>query len=111
MVYVFLGIAIVSEVIATAALKLSDGFTRVGPSIVTLIGYGVAFYFLSLTLKTMSTGTAYAIWSGIGIILTALVGWRAFGQKIDAPAALGMALIIAGVVVMNIFSKTTVHPN
>jgi small multidrug resistance pump len=104
-----LGAAIVSEVIATSALKASDGFTRLWPSVVTAIGYLISFYLLSLALKTMSVGVAYAIWSGLGIVLIACIGWAVFGQKLDLPALLGMALIIAGVVVINLFSKTTGH--
>jgi small multidrug resistance pump len=102
-----LGAAIVSEVIATSALKASDGFTRLWPSVVTAIGYLVSFYLLSLALKTISVGVAYAIWSGLGIVLIACIGWAVFGQKLDLPALLGMALIIAGVAVINLFSKTT----
>jgi small multidrug resistance pump len=102
-----LGAAIVSEVIATSALKASDGFTRLWPSVVTAIGYLISFYLLSLALKTMSVGVAYAIWSGLGIVLIACIGWAVFGQKLDLPALLGMALIIAGVAVINLFSKTT----
>jgi small multidrug resistance pump len=104
-----LGAAIVSEVIATSALKASDGFTRLWPSVVTAIGYLISFYLLSLALKTMSVGVAYAIWSGLGIVLIACIGWAVFGQKLDLPALLGMALIIAGVAVINLFSKTTGH--
>ena len=104
-----LGAAIVSEVIATSALKASDGFTRLWPSVVTAIGYLISFYLLSLVLKTISVGVAYAIWSGLGIVLIACIGWAVFGQKLDLPALLGMALIIAGVAVINLFSKTTGH--
>jgi small multidrug resistance pump len=102
-----LGAAIVSEVIATSALNASDGFTRLWPSVVTAIGYLISFYLLSLALKTISVGVAYAIWSGLGIVLIACIGWAVFGQKLDLPALLGMALIIAGVAVINLFSKTT----
>ena len=104
-----LGAAIVSEVIATSALKASDGFTRLWPSVVTAIGYLISFYLLSLALKAMSVGVAYAIWSGLGIVLIACIGWAVFGQKLDLPALLGMALIIAGVAVINLFSKATGH--
>jgi small multidrug resistance pump len=109
MTYLHLAIAIVAEVIATSALKASDGFTRLGPSLFVVIGYAVAFYFLSLTLRTMSIGVAYAIWCGAGIILIALIGWLVLGQKLDLPAILGMALIVAGVAVINIFSKSIAH--
>jgi len=104
--YVYLGIAIVAEVIATSALKASDGFTRLWPSVLTVAGYAMAFVLLSLTLRTLPTGIAYAIWSGVGIVLISLVGWFWFGQSLDAPALLGMGLIIAGVLVINLFSKS-----
>jgi small multidrug resistance pump len=104
--WLFLGTAIVSEVIATSALKASDGFAKLGPSIAVVIGYAISFYFLSLTLKFIPVGVAYAIWSGLGIVLISLIGLFFFGQKLDAPAVLGMGLIITGVMVMNMFSKT-----
>lgn len=109
MSYLYLGVAIVAEVCATSFMKLSDGFTKTVPSTITIVGYGVAFYFLSLTLKTIPTGIAYAIWSGVGIILIAAVGWFFQGQKLDFPALMGMGLIIAGVAVMNLFSKSVSH--
>lgn len=99
-----LGIAIVAETIATSAMKASEGFTRLAPSAVVVVGYLIAFYFLSLTLRTVPVGVAYAIWSGVGIVLITAVGWLLYGQKLDLPALLGMGLIIAGVVVMNVFS-------
>lgn len=101
-----LSIAIVSEVIATSALKASEGFSRLVPSVIVVAGYLVAFYFLALTLKTVPVGVAYAIWSGAGVALIALVGWLVFGQRLDLPALIGMALIVAGVIVMQVFSKT-----
>lgn len=101
-----LSIAIVSEVIATSALKASEGFSRLAPSVIVVVGYLVAFYFLALTLKTIPVGVAYAIWSGAGVALIALVGWLVFGQRLDAPALIGMALIVSGVIVMQVFSKT-----
>lgn len=107
--WLFLAIAIVSETIATSALKSSAGFTRLMPSLLVVAGYGIAFYFLSLTLRTIPIGIAYAVWSGVGIVLIALVGWLVFGQKLDTPALLGMGLIVAGVVVMNVFSRTAQH--
>lgn len=103
--WLVLGIAIVAETIATSALKSSEGFTKVWPSVIVLVGYAVAFYFLSLTLRTIPVGIAYAIWSGVGIVLITLAGWLVFGQKLDAPALIGMVLIIAGVVIMNVFSS------
>lgn len=109
MPYLFLFVAIVAEVIGTTFLKLSDGFTRPWPSVVTVAGYGVAFYFLSLTLKTVPTGIAYAIWSGVGIVLISAVAWLFQGQKLDAGAIIGMALIVAGVATLNMFSQTTPH--
>ena len=109
MAYLYLGIAIVAEVIATSALKASEGFTRVGPSLVVLLGYGIAFFFLSLTLRTIPTGIAYAIWSGIGIVLISAVGWVWFKQTLDLPAIIGLGLIILGVVVVQVFSKTVSH--
>src|SRR5690606_29971387 len=107
--WLFLGTAIISEVIATSALKASDGFSRLWPSLIVVAGYAVSFYFLSLTLKTLPVGVAYAIWSGLGIVLISLIGIVLFGQKLDMPAIIGMGLIIAGVVVMNVFSKTVAH--
>nr|WP_315250655.1 SMR family transporter [uncultured Duganella sp.] len=107
--WLYLGVAIVSETIATSALKASEGFSRPLPSLLVVAGYAIAFYFLSLTLRTIPVGIAYAVWSGVGILLIALVGWLVFGQKLDLPAMIGMALIIAGVVVMNVFSRTSAH--
>lgn len=104
--WLFLSIAIVSEVIATSALKASEGFSRLWPSLVVAAGYATAFYFLSLTLRTIPIGVVYAIWSGVGIALIALIGWLAFGQSLDAAAIIGLLLIIAGVVVIHVFSKT-----
>lgn len=107
--YLYLLIAIVGEVIATSALKASEGFTRPLPSLVTAVGYGIAFYCLSLTLRTIPVGIAYAIWSGIGIVLISLVGFLAFRQGLDAPALVGIGLILAGVVVINVFSSSVPH--
>jgi small multidrug resistance pump len=107
--YLYLALAIVAEVIATSCLKWSDGFTKLIPSMITVAGYAIAFYFLSLTLRTIPTGIAYAIWSGAGILLIAAVAWAFQGQKLDAPAIIGMALIISGVSVMNLFSKVSAH--
>jgi len=107
--YVYLAIAIIAEVTGTLALKASQEFTRPGPSILVVIGYGIAFYGLSMVLKTIPVGIAYAIWAGAGIILTALISAKLFNQVLDIPAIIGMALIIAGVVVINLFSKSEVH--
>ncbi len=109
MPYVYLALSIVAEVIATSSLKASDGFTKLWPSVIVVIGYGVAFHFLALTLKTIPIGVAYAIWAGAGVSLVAVVGWVIFGQKLDAPAIIGMALIVAGVVIMQAFSKVSAH--
>ena len=97
--------AILVEVVATSALKASDGFTRLGPSAVTVVGYAVSFYLLSLALKTIPVGVAYAIWSGIGIVLVTIVAWVLFGQRLDAAALVGIGLILAGVVVIRVFSE------
>lgn len=107
--YAYLGAAIVAEVIATSLLKMTEGFTRLWPSVGTIVGYGAAFFFLSATLKTIPTGVAYAIWSGVGIVLISLVGWVMFKQRLDSAALLGMALIAAGVIVINVFSRTVTH--
>ncbi|BDD93096.1 multidrug efflux SMR transporter [Pandoraea sp. XJJ-1] len=109
MAYLYLLVAIVAEVIATSALKASEGFTRVGPVALVVVGYGVAFYMLSLTLRTIPVGVAYAMWSGLGIVLISITARVLFGQKLDAPALIGMALIIAGVLVMNLWSKSSTH--
>lgn len=107
--WIFLSVAIISEVIATSALKASEGFTRLWPSLIVTVGYMVAFYFLSLTLKTIPVGVAYAIWSGVGVSLIALIAWVFFGQALDPPAVIGLLLIVAGVVVLNVFSKSVPH--
>jgi multidrug transporter EmrE-like cation transporter len=107
--WLFLFIAIIAEVIATSALKSSEGFTRIIPSAVVVIGYGAAFYFLSLVLKTVPVGIAYAVWSGLGIVLIAVIAWIIHGQKLDAWAFVGMGLIISGVAVLNLLSKTSAH--
>lgn len=107
--WILLAIAIVSEVIATSYLKSAEGFTRLWPSLVVVAGYLLAFYLLSLTLKTIPVGIAYAIWSGVGIVLIALSGWLFLGQSLDIPAVIGLTLIIAGVAVINIFSQSAAH--
>ena len=107
--YLALGIAIVGEVIATTALKSSDSFTRLVPSIITVIGYGVALYFLTVTMETIPTGVAYAIWSGLGIVLITIAAYFIHGQKIDGMGMVGMALIVAGVAVLNLLSKSAGH--
>ncbi|HEY5782841.1 MAG TPA: multidrug efflux SMR transporter [Lysobacter sp.] len=107
--YLYLAIAIVAEVAATSALKASEGITRLGPTLLVAAGYGVAFYCLSLVLRTVPVGIAYAIWAGAGIVLIALIGALVLRQPRDAPAVVGIALIVAGVVVIQLFSKSTAH--
>ena len=109
MAYIYLLLAIISEVVGTSALKASDGFKNWVPNVIVIVGYGLAFYFLSLVLKSIPVGVAYAIWSGLGIVLISLVGYIYFKQRLDFPAVIGMALIISGVIVINIFSKTISH--
>lgn len=107
--WLFLGVAIIAEVMATSSLKASAGFTKLWPSLAVVVGYGLAFYFLALTLKTVPVGIAYAIWAGLGIVLISVVGWLFFGQKLDGASIAGMSLIIAGVLVIQVFSKASVH--
>lgn len=109
MVYFFLIVAIVAEVIATSAMAKSDGFTRLWPSLVAFIGYGLAFYLLSLVTRTVPVGIVYAVWSGAGIVLVAAAGWLLFGQKLDLPATIGLAMIVAGVLIINLLSKSVSH--
>ncbi len=109
MAYLYLAIAIVAEVIATSALKASAEFTRLWPSVVVVVGYSAAFYFMTLVLRTIPVGITYAIWSGVGIVLVAVVGALLYRQVPDLPAMVGMALIVAGVAVIHLFSNTVVH--
>ncbi|ABS68332.1 DMT family transporter [Xanthobacter versatilis] len=109
MSYLYLIIAIVAEVIATSALKATESFTRPGPSVLVVVGYAAAFFCLSLTLKTMPVGIAYAIWSGVGIVLVTAIAWLWYGQRLDLPALIGLGLIIAGVMVINLLSKSVAH--
>ena len=109
MKWVYLFIAISGEVVATSALRAADGFTRLGPSGLVVAGYAIAFYFLSLTLDTIPVGIAYAVWSGAGIVLTSMIGWVLFSQALDTPALIGIALILAGVAVINLLSGASVH--
>jgi len=104
--WLFLYAAIVAEVIGTSALKASEGFTRLWPSLVVVVGYGVSFYMLALTLRAIPIGIAYAVWSGVGIVLISVVAWLLFGQKLDVPAILGIALIVSGVIVLHLFSES-----
>lgn len=107
--YLILGLAIVCEVVATSFMKQSEQFTRLVPSLITVAGYAAAFYCLSVVLRTIPMGVAYAIWSGVGIVLVALVGWVAYKQHLDVPAIIGMAMIVGGVLVINLFSHTAGH--
>lgn len=107
--YLFLLAAILFEIGATTTLKMTEQFTRLVPSILTVIGYGAAFYCLSLALRTIPVGVAYAIWSGVGIVFIALIGWVGFRQRLDWPAVIGMLMIVGGVLVINLFSKSAGH--
>ena len=104
--WIILFIAILSEVTATTSLKLSDGFSKIWPSILVILGYATSFYCLSLTLKTMPIGVVYAVWSGMGISLITLVGWLIFGEKLNIPTLLGISLIFSGVLVVSLFSSS-----
>jgi small multidrug resistance pump len=108
-VYLYLIVAIAFEVVATTALKATEGFTRPGPSALTLIGYALAFYFLALTLRVMPVGIVYAIWSGAGIVLVTAIAWVYYRQVIDLPGLVGIGLIMAGVLVINLFSRAAAH--
>jgi small multidrug resistance pump len=107
--WLYLAVAIISEVAGTSALRSAEGFTRLVPSCIVIVGYATAFYFLSLTLKTIPVGVAYAIWSGAGTALVTLVAWVFMGQKLDAAAGIGILLIIAGVLVLNLYSKAAAN--
>jgi small multidrug resistance pump len=107
--WLLLSIAIIAEVFGTSFLKSSEGFTRFWPSVAVIVGYIVAFYFFSLSLKVIPVGIAYAIWAGIGVVLIALIGWIVFSQKLDTPAIIGISMILGGVVVLNVFSSSLTH--
>lgn len=107
--YLYLVIAIACEVIGTSAMQASQQFTRMGPTVLMTISYIGAFYFLALTLRVMPVGIAYGIWSGLGVVLISVIGLVVFGQRLDGPAVLGLGLIIAGVVIINLFSKSIGH--
>ncbi len=107
--WLYLAIAILAEVVATSALKASAGFTRLVPSILVVGGYALAIYLLSLTLRVIPVGVVYAIWAGAGVMLVCLAGWLVYGQKLDFAAAVGIALIIAGVLVLHLCSSTAAH--
>lgn len=107
--WLFLGAAILFETIGTTALQASQQFTRPGPTVVVVLSYGVSFFLLALVLKYVPVGVAYAIWSGLGICFIAAIGYFLFGQRLDLPAVLGLALIILGIVIINLFSKAATH--
>lgn len=109
MTYIYLIVAVAFEVVATTALKETHGFTKLVPSLVTVAGYAAAFYFLSLVLKVIPVGVVYAMWSGAGIVFITAIAWFWFRQSLDLPALLGIGLIMAGVIVINLFSKSVVH--
>lgn len=104
MPWLYLILAIAGEVVGTTALKASDGFTRLGPSLLVVLGYGIAFYLLAQVLRTIPLGVTYAIWSGVGVAAVTLIGWLVYDQRLDAPAVLGIGLIVAGVLVLNLWS-------
>ena len=105
----YLAIAIVGEVVATSFLRASNGFTALWPTAIVVVGYGITFYFFSLAMQTIPVGVAYAIWSGTGIVLIATIAYFAHGQSLDLPALIGMGLILAGVLVINLFSQASAH--
>lgn len=109
MTYFLLFLAILSEVVATTALKASDSFTKLGPSIVLVVGYALSFYLLSVVMRSMPTGVTYAIWAGLGIVLISVFGYLFNNEKLDLAACIGMSFIVTGVVVINVFSKTVNH--
>ncbi len=109
MAYLYLSIAIIAEVAATSALKASEEFTRLIPSVIVIVGYGVSFYFMTLVLRSLPIGITYAIWSGLGIVLISIIGALLYNQIPDIPAMIGMGLIVAGVIVIHLFSKTVSH--
>lgn len=107
--FFYLAVSIVAEVIATSALKAADGFTKLAPSLIVVAGYAVAFYFLSITLRSLPVGIVYAIWSGVGVVLISLAGWLFYRQSLDLPAIIGLGLIVAGVIVINVCSHSIGH--
>ena len=107
--YVYLILAILAETVGTTALQASQQFSRLGPSLVVVVGYAISFWLLSMTLKTMPVGIVYAIWSGLGIVFIAAIGFVVFGQRLDLPAVVGIALILGGILVIHLFSKASPH--
>ncbi len=108
-VYLILALAVLAETIGTTALQASQQFTRLVPSVIVVVAYATAFYLLSVTLRTMPVGVVYALWAGLGVVLIALIGWVVFGQRLDLPALLGIAMIIGGISVIHLFSDSTQH--
>jgi small multidrug resistance pump len=104
-----LAIAIIAEVIGTTALKASNEFSRLLPSLIVVVGYGTAFYFMSISMRVLPVGIMYAIWSGMGIVLISVLGWLVYRQTLDTPAMIGLVFIIAGVIIINVFSKSVGH--
>ncbi|MFW5710155.1 MAG: DMT family transporter [Bacteroidota bacterium] len=109
MAYIYLTIAVICEVVATSSLKATREFTRLTPTLVVITGYLAAFYFLTLSLKTLTIGVAYAIWSGLGIVLIAIFGYIIYREMLDIPAIIGIVLILTGIAVINVFSGTVTH--
>jgi small multidrug resistance pump len=107
--YLILFLAVIAETIGTTALQASQQFSRLWPSVLVVVSYGIAFYLLGLTLKFMPVGIVYAIWSGLGIVFIAIIGFIVFGQRLDWPAVLGLTMILAGILVIHLFSKTAGH--
>ena len=108
-VYLILALAVLAETIGTTALQASQQFSRIGPSIVVVVAYAVSFYLLSMTLRTLPVGVVYALWSGLGIVLIATIGWVVFGQKLDFAAIIGLIMIIGGIAVIHLFSTSSPH--
>lgn len=108
-VYLILALAVLAETIGTTALQASQQFTRVGPSVLVVVAYSISFYMLSITLRTMPVGIVYALWSGLGILLIATIGWIVFGQRLDWPAIAGLMLIVSGIAVIHLFSTSAPH--
>ena len=109
MAYIYLTIAVICEVVATSSLKATQEFTRLIPTLVVITGYLAAFYFLTLSLKTLTIGVAYAIWSGLGIVLIAIFGYIIYREMLDIPAIIGIVLILTGIVVINVCAGTVTH--
>ena len=108
-VYLILFLAVMAETIGTTALQASQQFTRLGPSVLVVLAYALSFYLLSITLRTMPVGVVYALWSGLGIVLIATIGWVVFGQKLDFAAIIGLLMIIGGIAVIHLFSAASPH--